>query len=131
MKSAAGQFGAWQLSGMTVVAFVTNCIAYYLLKSMYSFAFATLLTALLWYIVCEILTKELRADIRENIAFALMVSMYLVCGLKMSAIIGCICYVIAFGLILIFLMRDTLMEIIKEIKMICNKLLKKKENGYE
>ena len=49
----------------------------------------------------------------------------------MSAIIGCICYVIAFGLILIFLMRDTLMEIIKEIKMICNKLLKKKENGYE
>ena len=76
---------------MTVVAFVTNCIAYYLLKSMYSFAFATLLTALLWYIVCEILTKELRADIRENIAFALMVSMYLVCGLKMNAIIGCIC----------------------------------------
>lgn len=121
----------WQLSGMTVVAFVTNCIAYYLLKSMYSFAFATLLTALLWYIVCEISTKELRADIRENIAFALMVSMYLVCGLKMNAIIGCICYVIAFGLILIFLMRDTLMEIIKEIKMICNKLLKKKENGYE
>ena len=102
-----------------------------MLKSMYSFAFATLLTALLWYIVCEILTKELRADIRENIAVALMVSMYLVCGLKMNAIIGCICYVIAFGLILIFLMRDTLMEIIKEIKMICNKLLKKKENGYE
>ena len=99
---------------MTVVAFVTNCIAYYLLKSMYSFAFATLLTALLWYIVCESLTKGLRADIRENIAFALMVSMYLVCGLKMNAI-----------------MRDTLMEIIKEIKMICNKLLKKKENGYE
>ena len=45
----------------------------------------------------------------------------------MNAIIGCICYVIAFGLILIFLMRDTLMEIIKEIKMICNKLLKKRK----
>ena len=60
-----------------------------------------------------------------------MVSIYLVCGLKMNAILGFICYIIAFGLILFLLMRDTLLEIIKEIKMFCNKLIKKKENEYE
>lgn len=114
-----------QLIGMTLTAFITNCIGYYIFRSMYAIATATFLTAVLWYILCEFLTKELRGKIKDNIAFVLVIAIYLLLGLRLNAVIGCICYLCTLLFILIIFMGDTLREIIGEIRSLYRQYINK------
>jgi O-antigen/teichoic acid export membrane protein len=112
-----------QLVGMTLVAFGANCIGYYIFKSMYAIAGATLLTAVIWYVFCEFITKELRGGLRDNLSFFLMIIAYLILGIKFNAILGCVCYIATMCIVLVILMRGTLNNIVTELISIKRKLL--------
>lgn len=114
-----------QLIVMTLAAFVTNCIGYYLFKSMYAIAVATLLTAILWFVFCEFLTKELRGELKDNLSFLLLIIAYLIFGIKFNAILGCTCYIVTLIVVLVTFMKDTLNGITKELSTMTRKMIEK------
>lgn len=96
-----------QLIIMTVIAFITNAVGYMIIPSMNSFAAATLLTAAIWLIACEIHMKPLRFSVKERIAIILVIVAYLVNGLFLEPISGFIGYVLVTLIVCRCLMNDS------------------------
>jgi len=81
-----------QILYMTVLAFLLNAILYFLLNSMQGIALGTLITSMIWLIICETHMPEIRFQVKEIAFLVTMLSTYLLCGYKFNAISGCFIY---------------------------------------
>ena len=107
---------------MIAVAVITNIIFYLIFNSIWSFAFATYTTALIWFIYCEIETKALRFKIKEYMTIiCVMVGYFFAASLK-NAIIGLVVYCLVLLVSSTLFMRET----IKEVCVIVSSYFKKK-----
>ena len=106
-----------QMLEMIGVGFILNLILFRIFKSMESIAVATLITSIIWLIICEgEKNNAIRFSINEILTIFVVISVYLLTGYYCNSISGlCIYYACSFGSIFIF-MKDTLFDIFNELK---------------
>lgn len=100
---------------MLVLAAVLNAAFYLVWKSMISFALATLLTNIIWLIWCEHETKELRFGWQALVSAVVLLTVYLLTGLFLNSIVGCLIYCSTGLLLGLTLMRSTFVPLCKGI----------------
>lgn len=110
---------------MTIVGFFLNYILYFAFKNMESIACATLLTAAIWYVVCEKSNPEICFKSKETIYIVLMMIVFLTSGFMCQAIGGCVVYCVSYLVIGFIFMRNELLEVLSLIKSLIFKVMKK------
>lgn len=122
-----------QMILMLLIGLILNIILYMLFKSMLSIAMGTLITSIVWLIICELGHKELRFNLKEYIAIAIILIIYLFLGFYMNAICGGIIYIITVIIVsLIFMSNSTLYIYKLTLRFIINFIskIKKSINNY-
>lgn len=97
---------------MIAVAVVTNIVFYLIFNSVWSFAIATFVTAVIWFIYCEIETKKLRFDINEYLTIICVMTGYFFATSLDSAVIGLGVYCLVLFTSGMLFMRETIKEIL-------------------
>ena len=104
-----------QMITMIIVAIILNAVLYWLFHTIVAIAVATLVTAIIWFAICEYEDKEMRFNVKEIMAMIVLISIYLWCGVKLSAILGLSVYLISASIIIGVLMTDSMRYIIDNI----------------
>lgn len=92
-----------------VTGFITNAGFYYFMKTKEAFAIATLLTIIIWFILCKIEFKQYRLPIRSEIYLCVEIIVFVLLGNRMNSLVGFICYVaLTIALSMILMKRATL-----------------------
>lgn len=105
-----------QMIVMIIIGSILNALFYCVFKNMISFAIATLVTAGIWLVICEVdKNNDIKYGIKEIIAIVLVLIVYLICGYKFKAISGCIIYAISTSIIVYFFMKKTILQLIAMI----------------
>lgn len=116
----------FQMLVMLVVGFILNIILYIIFKSMLSIAFGTLITSILWLVLCEFGYRELTFNIKEYIAIIIMLLVYLILGFTVDAIYGFIIYLFVLVIVSLIFMPNSVIYIyelgIKFMKKIVNRI---------
>ena len=81
-----------KIKSMLIVGIILNLVLYSIFKSMLSIAMGTLITSIIWLIICELGYKKLRFSIKEVIAIIIILISYLLLGFKIDAVYGFIIY---------------------------------------
>lgn len=105
-----------QLISVTLLAIILNYIAYKISPTNESIAIATLISVIVWYIVCCVSVKEIKSDWKENLFIAIDVPIFIMCGCYLPSVIGFILYVIVTLVLSIIFMKDSLVMMINMIK---------------
>lgn len=92
---------------MIVIAALLNALLYILCPQPEIFAIATFLTAVIWYIYCEIEDKAIRFKTKEYLFIVLLVIVYFICCKINNCIIGLLLYVLAYMVASILFMMDS------------------------
>lgn len=124
---ALGKQNRYFIIMMLVVglSILLNIIFYLWNPSMESIAFATLITNILWFIIGEIDFKDYRYKKSEYCYIILELSLFLICGLYLNAVIGGILY-LGVSLILSYIFMKNSMQIgMTEVKKIARNFKKK------
>ncbi len=95
---------------MIIVAIITNIISYVTFRSAWSFAFATCATAAIWFIYCEIETKELRLGIKEYLTVTCVMIGYFFASSIENAVVGLAVYCLVLLTFSMLFMRDTIKD---------------------
>ena len=106
-----------QIIAILLLAFVLNVIAYFVIsKSKEAIACASLLTAIVWYILCVVRTRDVDINYCEVILMFGGTIFYLGCGLLINnAIVGCVAYMIGITILAIGLEKKELLEFLTKI----------------
>lgn len=78
---------------MLVIGFVLNVGLYYLLRTMESFAIATLLTTAIWYLMSQADFIQYTAPIKTQLFLFIEVGAFLYIGIKFDSLLGIVLYV--------------------------------------
>lgn len=73
---------------------VFNSICYFLMRNKEAMAVGTLLSAVLWFILCQTDYSDIRYDYKHFSYLILEIMLFMVCGLFLSSILGFVIYVI-------------------------------------
>ena len=107
-----------QMFIMILLATILDFIFIKIYKSMILVAIATLITTMVWFLICEFeKNNEIRFNTREYLYIILIISIYIITGYTSNPIIGFVIYIFMLGLLSLLLMRNTtkyLSSIIKE-----------------
>lgn len=114
-----------QMTLTLVIGISLNLLFYIILKNVISFAIATLVTSIIWLIICEITEKEICFKLNEYIAIAIIIFIYLFIGIKINAILGFLIYIISVILITCIFMNKTISIIIRTLFDSLKKIRKK------
>lgn len=109
-----------QMIVMTCIGCLLNMMFYYISHSMEAIAYGTLITSIIWLIVCEIDSKKFRFKINDVIAIFIVLLTYMITTYFFSAFIGLIIYVIIALITTFIFMRNSGYEIIKYVKNFIN-----------
>lgn len=82
-----------KLSIVIMLAIVLNIICYTIAKCIEAFAVGTLLSSIVWFVLCRIDFREIRFSIKQYFFVFIEASVFLVCGIYFNSITGCIAYV--------------------------------------
>ena len=91
---------------MLIIGIISNGIFYYIFKSMEAFAYATLFTYFIWFVLCEKRNCEIRYGKQDYISILILIGVYLIAGFKLNPIVGLIIYAIMYIFIIKFFMPD-------------------------
>lgn len=105
----------FQMLAMLALAVVLNFVFYWVCPNITAFAIATLTVNIVWLIVCEWKTSELRYEWRAIASIAILLAVYLLAGHYLNAILGCIVYVGAGVAVGLTLMRDSFLGVVKSV----------------
>ncbi len=114
-----------QMTAMIVIGIILNFILFKLWHNMSAFALATLITSIVWMLICEVGNRELAFTWREYIFIVNMIFIYVITGSCTGAVIGCVIYYVLFIVLLITLMNSTFMSLISNFSSVFYKVLKK------
>lgn len=95
-----------QLVVIIVVGVVFNAAGYFLFKTNEAIAGATLLSVICWYVICSFSVKELIPTWKELLILAIALPTYIICGVFLSAVGGCIIYLTVICILAFSLMRE-------------------------
>lgn len=112
-----------QIVIMLVVAFITNIIFYLINKTMVSFAIATCLTAILWFLWCELRHPDIRYGIKEYLSIIIAILTCFVCQEWMPTLLGFCVYLIVILLISFLFLRSSFNYCIQSCKLIIRKYI--------
>lgn len=116
-----------QIVLMVCTSVALNAILYYVLRSMFAIAMATLITNLIWLLLCEIDAPELRYCGKSIVALSLLMCIYLYAGFNLNAIWGFVVYVMSvLAICLLFMRKSTILLVNKGVAYIQQKLPKGK-----
>ena len=106
----------YQMLLVLIIAVVTNIIAFQCIsKTKESFAYASLGTAIIWYLICYFEVKEIQGNIRETILILLSSCIFLFTGIKVHrAIAGFAFYIVAVTLLMLYFEKDIFICFIKK-----------------
>lgn len=105
-----------QLICMIFIGFILNIVLFTLFKNNFAIAFATYITAIIWFISCELLDKNIAYTYKEYVSIIILESTYILTGLYLNSIIGLFVYLIVFVVISILFMKKSVLFFIKIIK---------------
>ena len=78
---------------ITIIAVILDCVFYKFNQTNESFAFATLLTSIVWFIIGEICFKKYKYKNKDYLFMTIIIFSFLYCGLIIeNAILGCAIY---------------------------------------
>lgn len=94
------------------IAAISNIILYFAVEqSINSVAYASLLTAFIWYVICYIELKKIRGTRTELLQLLICICVYLFCGIKINnAVVGLSVYLVFSNIVIYFLNRTTYLE---------------------
>lgn len=97
-----------QMVVMIVIAVILDVSLYLVFKNMMCIAFATFLVEVVWLAICEILDKRVRFSLYEIGIVCVMLTLYLVCGFTLDAVVGFAVYLLCiFALTFFFMKKET------------------------
>ena len=97
----------FQIMFMVCIAVVLNGVLYYFLRSMFAIALATLITNLIWLLLCEMEMPELRYPGGSALALGLLMGIYLFAGFALSSVWGFAVYVLSVPVMSLLFMRKS------------------------
>lgn len=100
-----------QMILMIILGSVLNTVFYLFYKNYVSFAAATLLTSIMWMIICEITDKRYRFSFSQYIGIFCLIIIFLITGYCLHPIIGLIVYFILLLIIMAIFYKSTLFEV--------------------
>lgn len=86
-----------QMIIMIIVGFLTNAFFYYFHKTMEAFAWATLFTYIIWFIICEIQNKDIAYKKREYFVIVILLATLNITGTSMNPIAGFFLYLLIYA----------------------------------
>lgn len=114
-----------QLVIIIVLGCVFNGIGYIAFKSNEAIAMATLLSVVCWYAICSMSIKELLPDWKELLLLVIAIPTFIICGIYLPAIIGCIIYVMVILIMSFVLMHQETVFLLEYARSIVKNKLKK------
>ncbi len=109
-----------------IFSIISNIVFYNTLKSLESFAIATLITNIIWFMIGEIILKEYRLKLKDYIFFIFELIAFMLIGMKLTTILGAISYLILTIILAVILENSALKYLKDEILFIIkNKNIKK------
>lgn len=96
-----------QIIVMLVVGLLTNAGFYFVHRSMEAFAWATLITYIVWFLICEI-KSTIRYNLKEYIAICILATVFLVTGYLLHPVLGLLVYLVSYLMTIKFLLPDVL-----------------------
>ena len=105
----------FQMITMLVLAFVLNIVFYLIHQSAASFAVATLLTNIIWLLLCEFQNKDIRYSVKTAVGVIILLTVYMLTGNLCNSIIGCAIYCVSGVLVGVLLMRDSFLFVINSL----------------
>lgn len=98
-----------QIITMIVIAILTNTVLFKIIKRMDSFAIATAVTSIIWFVMCEKKYYPYRFSKKELVGMIVISIIYIMCGYGLDPITGLIVYAIG-GMVLFYnLWNETFM----------------------
>ena len=104
-----------QMFEMSVIAVVLDTILCYAFGSMVSIAIATLVTKVIWLIVCQLEMKEYRYDIKSNVILCLTILVNIGLCILCNEYVGLAVYIGFFVVVLYIFFRPTIRMVRREI----------------
>lgn len=117
-----------QMILMIVIAFFLNILLYKLFYNMNAIAIATLMTACIWFIICEIKNADIRFSKNSYIFLSVILISFIVSSLCLNSILGFLLYCIIYVLSVMLLEKDIFIELVNYIKKFLNSKLGRKVN---
>lgn len=105
----------FQMISMLALAAVLNAVFYYGYQSTASFAIATLLTNIIWLILCEYQSREIRYSKKACASIVILLTVYMATGYGCSSIVGCLIYLVAGILVGVTLMQESFFFVIESL----------------
>ena len=105
-----------------VLSIILNILAFIINKSAQAFAIATILTNLIWFVVCEVDFKQIHFKLKEYIYMFGIIISFLVCTIFLNSIVGMLLYLISFIIMTYILMNREFRFGIDELKKIVVKI---------
>ena len=100
------------------IATALNAVFYCLFKNEESFAFATLVTAFIWFLYCEIESPEYRFSYNEYSTLVIMLVVYFAASRISNGIMGLVVYLISLLFISCLFIKKSMMTVLDLIKKI-------------
>lgn len=111
--------------GIVILSILLNIIFYNINKSIESIAIATLITNIVWFIIGELDFKEYRLRIKDYLYMALLLIIFIICGIFVNSIIGFIIYMISAIVLSFILLKSDFIYCINEGLRYLKTILKK------
>lgn len=96
-----------QLMGVVLIGVVLNAVFYHFSRSNEGIAFATLISVVIWYIICCISVPEIKPDWKESMLMVTSIPLFILSGFYLKAIVGFLVYVAGVLSLSLLLMRDS------------------------
>lgn len=89
-----------------IVGFLFNAGLFTVVRIKESFAIGTMLSAIVWFIICQIDFRELRLKLRELIYQIIVLIIFLTCAILFNSILGFFVYIMGILITALIFMRD-------------------------
>lgn len=93
------------------LGFILNFILYFFMGNMESFAWATLISALVWLIICCIDFKDIPCSWKEISYLFFEIVLFIIIGIKFSSLIGFLTYIVVSIFFTIIFMKSTIIKL--------------------
>jgi len=105
-----------QMLAILVLAIFLNMIFHNMFHSIIAIAFATLITNIVWLVICEIEAKSIRFDIKVYVMIVVLLGVYLYSGFFLNPFLGLFIYSLSGISLTLILMKDSLVEIVVVVR---------------
>lgn len=100
-----------QLIGVIIIGVILNAAFYYFTRCNEGIAFATLISVVIWYIICCISVPEIKPDWKEILLVVIALPLFILSGFYLEAVVGFAVYVAGVLILSLILMKDSVQAV--------------------